>query len=1548
MSGDHHDPLAQGEHLEPIDALIEDYVDLSRGSDRPSIEDYCQSHPHLADEIRRIFPMLSLLEDVAEQPTIHSRIESGDTASEEIKPAVTLSPGESFGRYEIERKIGQGGMGTVYLALDTELRRHVALKIPRLAVASTAAERFRREAQAMASVDHPNLCPIYDVGQIEGIDFMSMAFVEGRSMDQLIADDRPAPLEAARIVRDLARALAEVHKAGIIHRDIKPSNIMVTHDGKPMLMDFGLARTAIDLDAELTRDGEIVGSPAYLSPEQVESELGDVGTASDVYSLAVVLFELLSGRRPFQGTTFRVLRQVATETPPQLSSFVAGIPRRLDQLCERALTRDPSQRLQSSNDFAAELESYLAAPNESTKPGRSLPGSSRTSIAAGLVGLVFLAALLVVTIRTPKGELVVRVPDGIEVEVLVSAKGEQVAVVGPDKEWQIELKDGRYDVEFSKSDRSIKLSKNSIRILSGQTTEVEVLPRWDISESVSGTPTLKAESSVEPLFVAGEGSIPHVVRAIAAGDLDGDGDLDAFAARYNSTLIVMLNDGHGNLSEGPEVPDPDTWRNWEVALGDIDNDGDLDAFVTKNGPDRLWLNDGKASFSLCPFDFGATESNESALGDMNGDGRLDIVVAQNGQATIWNQAEADQLSFEAHVIGGENFYSCAIGDLDDDADLDLILATVDGSSNSVWLNNGAGEFQISSNELGNRETWDVQLIDHDQDGDLDAFLANANGPVEVWENVGGADFRLSSSSSGTYQTHGVRVADFDQDGDVDVFESNNGESDPDLLWLSHGDRLFASRIVMPGIAAERCEIGDFDGDGAIDLLGNCVWRNRQASVSKRVGLPQGIAPYDATAHDPRFFDSGQRLGQTNSRAVSLHDLDGDGDLDAMVGSGGRDPDLVWLNDGSGQFRDSGQRLGNSDTPNLTLGDVDGDGDIDAITNVRNPGNPATLWLNDGNATFSMSDEEFGQVVGSALIDVDGDGDLDLFAARSGPNRVLINDGKGSFDDSGQELGTRSSTFVVAADFDADDDVDVYVCNEGPGSNVVYLNDGTGKFAESQVLSPKGHSGHAAIVDWDGDNDVDVIACQWDGKLLLHLNDGEGHFTLGQLVNNAFPYTSVAAADFDGDMLPDLVSVGISDRPSYIGICCRDDEADPVIPFAQSYGLSLCFGVDVGDLDHDGDLDLFVANAFDEGDHVWFNGRPDEANTDIFVASDQAILGGGIWGVIPGDYDGDADSDLYVSSESSSGRFFLNDGRGSFFETDQRLDVAHAGSSLSCDLVGDGTVDLFIASQRGPDRLWLSDGAGQFFRSNQGLGNDATLFVDAFDADNDSDQDLLTVFFSGKHLLWLNEGNGRFADPIEIGANSTLGTGIADFNNDGLVDLIDASNTSASPPCFWEQMADRTFQPKDIIASNVTPALVKAVDFNLDGNHDIFVGGRHRTSTHRIFLGDGRGEFHEVLGQRLPSLTAIHVESGDIDLDGDPDLVVGSFDRQPNQVLLNQGDGSFRHGQWLTTSHCDPSLADLDGDGDLDLIEAVYVGELLHLAGEGTCRIWLNQTKAPSH
>lgn len=282
-----------------------------------------------------------------------------------------------FGRYRILRELGSGAMGKVYLAHDVQLDRQVAIKTPSFQgdKDEELISRFYREARAAAKIQHRNICPVYDVGKIEGRHFISMAFVKGRSLSEYIKPGNlPAPRTSANLVHRLASALAEAHRHNVIHRDLKPANIMIDQKREPVVMDFGLARQT-DTESQMTQSGMILGTPAYMSPEQLSGQPGDVGTAADIYALGVILYELLTGTLPFRGAIAQVVYQIVHEEPVAPTKIRAEIDPALEAICARMMAKSRDERFKSMDEVAVALKGFL----KGRKPGAA---ENSTAIAA--------------------------------------------------------------------------------------------------------------------------------------------------------------------------------------------------------------------------------------------------------------------------------------------------------------------------------------------------------------------------------------------------------------------------------------------------------------------------------------------------------------------------------------------------------------------------------------------------------------------------------------------------------------------------------------------------------------------------------------------------------------------------------------------------------------------------------------------------------------------------------------------------------------------------------------------------------------------------------------------------------------------------------------------------------------------------------------------------------------------------------------------------------------------------------------------------------------
>jgi tetratricopeptide (TPR) repeat protein/tRNA A-37 threonylcarbamoyl transferase component Bud32 len=373
-----------------VNRLLEEILESHR-----SPEEICQDCPELLPQVRERLRRLRVIEAQVEElfPT------PGSTPT---PPGPPDAGPPQFPGYEVQSVLGRGGMGVVYKARDRRLNRPVALKM--LLAGAYACpeelERFLREAEAEAALRHPNIVPVYDVGNLNGRPYFIMEYVEGGSLAQKLSGTPLPARQAAELLETLARAVQAAHDGGIVHRDLKPANILLTADGTPKVTDFGLARR-LDDDGCLTQSGATLGTPSYMAPEQAQGHSREIGPASDVYALGAILYELLTGRPPFRGeTAAETTRQVLEEEPVPPSRLNAKVPRDLETICLKCLHKEPPRRYASAAALADDLHRFLRGEPITARPlgmlGRSLRWVRRRPTQSAMLAVsVLLAAALV-------------------------------------------------------------------------------------------------------------------------------------------------------------------------------------------------------------------------------------------------------------------------------------------------------------------------------------------------------------------------------------------------------------------------------------------------------------------------------------------------------------------------------------------------------------------------------------------------------------------------------------------------------------------------------------------------------------------------------------------------------------------------------------------------------------------------------------------------------------------------------------------------------------------------------------------------------------------------------------------------------------------------------------------------------------------------------------------------------------------------------------------------------------------------------------------------
>jgi serine/threonine-protein kinase len=331
---------------ERADAVCDEFEAAHRAGQAPRVEEYVARVPE------------------AERAEVRAAL-----AAVEAELSGSAAVPLNVGRFEVRGELGAGAFGRVYRAWDPNLQREVAVKVPQPGALRTAGDRdrFLKEARAAATISHPNVCPIHEVGEADGRPYIVMPLVPGHTLAAALKK-RTEPLpekQTALIVRKLALALDAAHKKGVIHRDLKPANVMFDRDRKDLVvMDFGLARrTDAGAGAGDTQSGVIMGTPAYMSPEQARGGAKDVGPAADVFALGAMMYEMLTGHRPFPGgTANEVIGRILLMNPDPPSALRPGVSPVLEAACLKALAKDPAARFASMREFAAAVDAFLRAP----------------------------------------------------------------------------------------------------------------------------------------------------------------------------------------------------------------------------------------------------------------------------------------------------------------------------------------------------------------------------------------------------------------------------------------------------------------------------------------------------------------------------------------------------------------------------------------------------------------------------------------------------------------------------------------------------------------------------------------------------------------------------------------------------------------------------------------------------------------------------------------------------------------------------------------------------------------------------------------------------------------------------------------------------------------------------------------------------------------------------------------------------------------------------------------------------------------------------------
>jgi serine/threonine-protein kinase len=397
-----------------LNAAIAEYLQAVQANRPPDRANFLERHWDLTDGLVSFFANEDRLKNVAglAWPRGEAVVRKSRGRKRRERQAAETQARRDFGEFELLNQIAAGGMGVVYKARHTRLNRVVALKTLHpgaLGHKDDIVRRLRLEAKVVAALDHPNIVPLYEIGEYRGYPYLILKLITGGDLERHVPRLRRNPRAAVRLVAKVARTVHYAHLHGVLHRDLKPSNILLDADGEPHLTDFGLAKS-IETGGNLTQTGLILGTPSYMAPEQVLSPRSKMTTAADVYGLGAVLYKLLTGQPPFRAATvFELLDQLADREPDPIREHNPEVDLELEAICLKCLEKRPIDRYHSAAELSLDLELWLAGKPIRTRPPGRRERLSRwyqrnrrgVAISAAMVGLVtvfVVAAMITATV----------------------------------------------------------------------------------------------------------------------------------------------------------------------------------------------------------------------------------------------------------------------------------------------------------------------------------------------------------------------------------------------------------------------------------------------------------------------------------------------------------------------------------------------------------------------------------------------------------------------------------------------------------------------------------------------------------------------------------------------------------------------------------------------------------------------------------------------------------------------------------------------------------------------------------------------------------------------------------------------------------------------------------------------------------------------------------------------------------------------------------------------------------------------------------------------
>ncbi|MCA9120977.1 MAG: protein kinase [Planctomycetaceae bacterium] len=660
---------------ERLDSLIAEYLQQVDEGALVTAQSFSAQHPEYAEMLREYLDGAARI-DAMVDPNALTQSKQDTTRSQTDQDTIGYSRSQvragsqpetgavPFGRYLLLRCLGKGAMGTVYLAEDSQLERLVALKIPSISTEGSldVVERFYIEARAAATLNHPNICQVHDIGEHEGTPHITMTFIDGPPLSNLIRRQGKllAESEVIRLVRQVARALANAHQHGILHRDVKPGNILINEHREPIVTDFGLAsRLNTDAAKRLTDTGALLGTPAYMSPEQVSGKPELIGPASDQYSLGVILYELLTGRLPFQGSIAAVLAQISRDTPASPGAICNSINPAVEAICMKMLSKAPADRYGSMVDVVNALDAVVAdgtstsgirVLSKRSSTGKDVDTSSRTGRFSSRLTMLLLPAIIAtfaavwtIKISLDEGGASVSITQReIAATKMLAVSNDSVVRVSPAA--RTPLPDGPAELVHTLDGHtaainSLVFSNNGETVFSASGDQT--IRAWSV---VTGREHFRIDSKFAEWVVAMALS-PNGQHLLVARTYSGEPNVCMFSTKTGSFErgFVGLNwkgldvDVSSDNQKIAAVATNGVARVWSLQTGAIQNTlatGKHDAFAGVQfvgDGDRLLLSNGEPSFGTQLWNL---DSNEEALPFANSNVRARGIALSPSEQTF--------------------------------------------------------------------------------------------------------------------------------------------------------------------------------------------------------------------------------------------------------------------------------------------------------------------------------------------------------------------------------------------------------------------------------------------------------------------------------------------------------------------------------------------------------------------------------------------------------------------------------------------------------------------------------------------------------------------------------------------------------------------------------------------------------------------------------------------------------------------------------------------------------------------------------------------------